>query len=286
MIGPIQLIAIGFENNENFRGDTLSALDEISGRGVIKLLDLLFVMKHQDGEVSALEMSDLTEEEEMEYGALIGSLIGLGAGGAEGAVIGMEAGVLAAAEHAFGVTADHAQSLADSLEPGTSAAILLIEHAWATGLKTALREAGGHPLMEGFLTPEALLMVGQEVAAMAEAEAAIEVAETIKGAAMLDALITVAEAEALEEAAAEEAVEAVLEAEEVKRIAAAEAARALIVAGLIEEAAAQEAIDALVAAELIEEAAVAEAAEVVAEAEAVMEEAYATAEADDDGAVE
>ena len=52
-------------------------------------------------------------------------------------------------------------------------------------------------MMQGFLTPEALLMVGQELEAMAEAEAAIEVAETIKGAAMFDALITVAEAESV-----------------------------------------------------------------------------------------
>ncbi len=284
MIGPIQLIAIGFESNENFRGDCLRALNEVSSRGVIKLIDLLFVMKDEEGDITALEMSDLTEEEEIEYGALIGGLMGLGADGAEGAAAGMEAGALAAAENSFGITADDVQSLAGSLKPGTSAAILLIEHTWAVGLKTALREAGGYPLMEGFLTPEALLMVGQEVAAMAEAEAAIEVAETIKGAAMLDALITVAEAEAIEEAAIEEAAEAVMETEEIKRIAAAEAARALIVAGLIEEAAAQEAIDALVAAELIEEAAVAEAADAVAEAEAVMEAAYAAAEASDDEA--
>lgn len=279
MIGPIQLIAIGFESNENFRGDILGELNEVRARGVIKLLDLLFVMKHQDGEVSALEMSDLTAEEEIEYGALIGGLMGMGAEGAEGAAAGMEAEALAAAENSLGVTADDVQSLADDLESGTAAAILLIEHTWAVCLKAAIREAGGHTLMQGFLTPEALLMVGQELEAMAEAEAAIEVAETIKGAAMLDALITVAEAEALEEAAAEEAAEAVMEAEEIKRIAAAEATRALIVAGLIEEAAAQEAIDALVAAELIKEAAVTEAAEVVAEAEAAMEEAYAVAEA-------
>ena len=103
MIGPIQLIAIGFESNENFRGDILGELNEVRARGVIKLLDLLFVMKHQDGEVSALEMSDLTAEEEIEYGALIGGLMGMGAEGAEGAAAGMEAGALAAAENSFGI---------------------------------------------------------------------------------------------------------------------------------------------------------------------------------------
>jgi uncharacterized membrane protein len=282
MIGPMQLIAIGFESNENFRGDILRELDEVNNRGVIKLLDLLFVIKDQDGEVTSLEMSDLTEAEEIEYGALIGGLMGLGAGGAEGATGGMEAGILAAAENSIGLTAEDVQRLADDLEPGTSAAILLIEHTWAVGLKAALKAAGGHPLMQGFLTPEALLMVGQELEAITEAEAAIEAAEAIKGAAMLNALIAVAEAETIEEAAMEEAAEVVAEAEAIKNVAAAEAARALIVAGLIEEAAAQDAIDVLVAADLIEETAVEEAADVVAQAEAVAAEALAAAEADDE----
>ena len=70
--GPIQLIVIGFEDNEHFQGDILRELDAVSSRGVIKLLDLLFVMKDEAGEVISLEMSDLTDEERVEFGALIG----------------------------------------------------------------------------------------------------------------------------------------------------------------------------------------------------------------------
>jgi len=272
--GPIQLVVIGFERNENFQGDILRELDAVSSRGVIKLLDLLFVMKDEAGEVISLEMSDLTDEERAEFGALIGGLMGLGAGGTEGAVVGAEFGALAAAERSFGISAEDVQNLADNVEPGTSAAILMIEHTWAAGLKAAIREAGGHPLMEGFLTPEALFMVGKELEAIVEAEAAIEIADAVKGAAMLNALATVAAAEAVEEAAIEEAAEVVAEAEVIKTMAAAEAARALIVAGMIEEAAAQEAIDALVVAGLIEEAALEEAEAAVAQAEAAAEEAW------------
>ena len=75
------------------------------------------------------------------------------------------------------------------------------------------------PLAQGFLTPEALVLVGAEVRAVVEAEATIALADAVKGAAVLDALAVVEEAEA------------------VKQAAAAEAARALIAAGLIEEAA-------------------------------------------------
>ena len=58
----------------------------------------------------------------------------------------------------------------------------------------AIRGAGGELIAQGFLTPEAALMVGQEVVAIAEAEATVELAAAISGAAMLDAAAAVAEA--------------------------------------------------------------------------------------------
>jgi len=279
MIGPIQFLVVGFESNDKFRGEILKELDELRLRGTIRLLDLLFVMKDTNGEIMAFEETDLSAEEEAEYGAMIKAMIGLGAGqGSDEAV----ASAVAMSDHDYGITAEDVLQVADQIELGTSAGILLIEHRWAIGLKTAIRNAGGHPLMQGFLTPEALFMVGKELEAIVEAEAAIEMADAVKGAAMLEMLATVAAAEAIEEAAIEEAVEVVAEAEIIKTMAAAEAARALIVAGLIEEAAAQEAIDALVVAGLIEAAAVEEAADAVAQAEAVVAEAWSAAEDADD----
>ena len=279
MIGPIQFLVVGFESNDKFRGEILKELDELRVRGTIRLLDLLFVMKDTNGEIMAFEETDLSAEEEAEYGAMIKAMMGLGAGqGSDEAI----ASAVAMSDHDYGITAEDVLQVADQIDSGTSAGILLIEHRWAIGLKTAIRNAGGHPLMQGFLTPEALFMVGKELEAIVEAEAAIEMAEAVKGAAMLEMLATVATAEAIEEAAIEEAVEVVAEAEVIKMMAAAEAARALIVAGLIEEAAAQEAIDALVVAGLIEQAAVEEAADAVAQAEAVVAAAWSAAEDADD----
>jgi hypothetical protein len=59
--------------------------------------------------------------------------------------------------------------MAASLSPGSSAGFLLIEHLWARDLKGAIRQAGGFPLGEGFLTPEALAQVAIELVAMSEA---------------------------------------------------------------------------------------------------------------------
>lgn len=256
-IGPIQMLVIGFDKDADYQGLILDELDRLTMRGLIRVIDMKFLMKDEQGDLIALEQSNLTDEEAIEFGVVIGGLIGLGEGGLEGAAAGAEAGALAASERSYGMSADDIAEVASNLEAGEAVGMLLFEHAWAARLKHAIRTTGGYPIAQGFLTPEALMMVGREVEAVVEAEATIEIAEAVKGAAILDALATVEAAE------------------QVKAAAAAEAARALIVAGLIEEAAAQEAIDVLIAARLIEESAVDEAETVVAAAEAEAAEARA-----------
>lgn len=256
-IGPIQMLVVGFDPDADYRGAILEELESLSSRGLIRVLDLQFVRKAENGDLFALETSDLTDEEVIEFGAIISGLIGLGEGGAEGALAGAEAGALAAAERAYGLTPADIDAIAKDLKPGEAVGMLLFEHRWAAKLRQAVRTTGGYPIAQGFLTAEVLFMIGREVEAVMEAEMVIEVAEAVKGAAILDALATVQAAEAVKVAAAAEAV------------------RALIVAGLIEEAAAQQAVEALIVAGLIEEAAMQEAEAVVAAAEAEMSEAVA-----------
>ncbi len=55
-----------------------------------------------------------------------------------------------------------------------SAGILLVEHAWARQLRTAVRATGGVPVAQGFLTPEAIMLVGGELQAMVSALETIE----------------------------------------------------------------------------------------------------------------
>jgi uncharacterized membrane protein len=242
-MGPIQLVVVGFPREAQFRGEILRALSELRGRGVIRLIDALFVRKDDQGRVSAMvHESDLSTEQRTKMGALVGMLLGSAAGGTEAGVAMAEAAAQSVVEGAYGLGLADLRDVQDGIEPGTSALLLLVEHTWATDLKAAVRGAGGVPVAQGFLTPEALLLMGAEVRAVVEAENTIALADAVKGAAVLDALATVEAAE------------------EVKQAAAAEAARALIAAGLIEEAAAQEVVDTLVAADLIKEEAAAEAA--------------------------
>ena len=84
--------------------------------------------------------------------------------------------------HAFGLSQREIQGIAASLKPGSSAGFLLIEHVWARDLKRAIRDAGGFPLGEGFLTPETLAEVATELLAMSEALEELETEEAGAGA--------------------------------------------------------------------------------------------------------
>jgi hypothetical protein len=72
--------------------------------------------------------------------------------------------------------------MAASLDPGSSAGFVLIEHVWARELKRAIRDAGGFPIGEGFLTPETIAAVAAELVAMAEALEELEAEEAGTGA--------------------------------------------------------------------------------------------------------
>jgi uncharacterized membrane protein len=268
-IGPVQLIVYKFDDPSRAQGKAIRELDTVRKKGTIRLLDGLVVHKQESGRVVSLEDSDLTADEALEFGAILGSLIGEAAGGEEGAVAGALAGMDAVAENYYGLSVADVREVAAELEPGTAAALLLIEHRWAAGFSKAIREAGGVPVRQGFLTRDALFMIGEEMRVVAEAQEAIEAAEIAKGLAMLEALATAAEAEMIAETAIIEAEETVLMAESIKASAAAEAISALIAAEMIEEAAAQDALAALVAAELIEEAALARIEAVASEVDVI-----------------
>lgn len=172
-IGPIQLIALGFEEFTP-TGKILPALDAAVASGAIRLIDLQFVGKDANGDITALEMTSLSEDEEVEFGAVIGGLIGAGMAGEEGTVVGALEGALAAAEQSYGLTAADVLDIASELAPGDAAALLMIEHTWAVDFRDAVLQAGGVMLGQGFLTPGTLILIGAELEAQDAALAAIE----------------------------------------------------------------------------------------------------------------
>jgi uncharacterized membrane protein len=162
-IGPIQLLAIGF-TDPRLDGSVIDALADASAAGAIRVVDMLGVYKDESGDILAAEMSDLTEDEAMTYGAWVGALIGLGAGGAEGAEMGAIAGAMVAAdEYEYGMDAENIASIADDIPPGGAAMLLVLDHRWAIPFRDAARASGGILLAQDFLNPEALIAFGAEV---------------------------------------------------------------------------------------------------------------------------
>lgn len=68
MYGPMQLLVIGFENLD-FHGQIRQAFGSAMEAGVIRLIDLRFVYKDADGNVDAMEATQLDEEERERFGA-------------------------------------------------------------------------------------------------------------------------------------------------------------------------------------------------------------------------
>jgi DNA-binding NarL/FixJ family response regulator len=248
MTAPLQVIALSFSRDAGSEDRILAEVGRLRGRGVLRLLDMLFVAKSQDGTVERLTVGD-----DEDFGSLLAAVVPVADGDHPAAP--------ASADGSAAFDRADARALADSLEPGTALAFLLVEHHWAAPLFDAIAEAGGTLIGEGFLTAETGLVVGAEVAAMEEAAEVIARAQAEAAAALLTAA-----------AAQAEAARAVADSRQIQSAAAAGAVRALITAGLVEEAAAHEAVAALTAAGLI----VADAGRAAADAVA---EDIATAEA-------
>ena len=248
MTAPLQVIALSFSRDAGSEDRILAEVDRLRGRGVLRLLDMVFVAKSQDGIIERLIIG-----EDEDFGSLLAAVVLVTGGGAA---------VAASADGSATFDRADALALARSLEPGTAVAFLLVEHYWAAPLFDAIAETGGTLIGEGFLTAEIGLVVGAEVAAMEEAAQVIAEAQAEEASAMLAAA-----------AAQAEAAEAVAESQQIQSAAAADAVQALITAGLIEDAAAHEAVMALTAAGLIVAAADQAAADAVAEDAAIMQAA-------------
>jgi len=165
--GPIQLLVIVFEDPD-FHNQIGLELNSVMDKGIIRLIDFLFLWKDRDGSVVSMAATELDEKERIHFGAFIGGLMGFGAGGKEGAAAGMEVGALAAARENYGITDNDILGITEAIPENTTAAVLIIEHLWAKNLNQAISEAGGVLVSQGILTPELLTLVGKEFAEAAK----------------------------------------------------------------------------------------------------------------------
>jgi hypothetical protein len=173
-IGPVQLMAIGFGPGAKFEGRIMDELSKLESQQTIRILDLLFV--HKDVETGDLLALDYQGEK---LGAIVGALLGFEFESDEQP--NGSADEEQVESHAFGLSLKEIEGMAASLDPGSSAGFLLVEHVWARDLKRAIRQTGGFPIGEGFLTPEAVAEVALELVALSEILDELEAEETATG---------------------------------------------------------------------------------------------------------
>ena len=90
-IGPVQMLVLGFED-PNFTGEIIAELQRLKEQDIVRLIDAMAVQKDANGDITALQISDLSPEEAQEFGAIVGALIGLGEGRRRGSRGGSDRG--------------------------------------------------------------------------------------------------------------------------------------------------------------------------------------------------
>lgn len=127
MAAPLEYIIIGFSEN-NFSGEIVPELSALVDDGIIRIVDLVFLARGDDGSVVVLEVD---EHDHLS------------------AFVSLEGGVGGAISQA---DIDHA---AESIAEGASVLLILWEDLWAEPLAGALERAGGD-VIEGARIPAGL----------------------------------------------------------------------------------------------------------------------------------
>ena len=161
-MGPVQMMVLGFAEPD-FTGRIASELDRLREHDLVRIVDALVVQKDDDGDITALQASDLSVDEAMEMGAVAGALVGLGVGDDEAVVDGA---ILGAEEGADGhlIPDEDVWYVADVIPNGSAAAIILLEHLWAIPLRNAIVDAGGIALADEWIHATDLIEIGIEAA--------------------------------------------------------------------------------------------------------------------------
>jgi hypothetical protein len=129
-MGPIDYILVEWPGRQP-NGEAAPILVDLVERGVVRILDLAFIAKGEDGSVAGLEIEDLGD-----------------AAGELKVFEGASSGLLGD---------DDIAEAAEALDPGTSAALLVWENRWAAPFASAVRRSGGQLVASGRIPVQGIL---------------------------------------------------------------------------------------------------------------------------------
>ncbi|MER7577665.1 DUF6325 family protein [Streptomyces sp. NPDC126514] len=130
-LGPVDYLVLEFPGNR-MTGEGLPLLLDLVERQIIRILDLSFIRKDEDGSVRALMLTDLDGDGELDLAVFEGASSGL-------------------------LGDDDLQEAASVIEPGNSAGVIVYENVWAAPLAAALRRSGARMVANGRISVEDLL---------------------------------------------------------------------------------------------------------------------------------
>jgi hypothetical protein len=129
-MGPIDYLIIEWPDRQP-SGEAAPLLADLVNRGLIRIIDLAFIAKGEDGSVTMLDIGALPHESDR-LGELVGASSGL-------------------------LSEEDAEEAARALERGTSAAVLVYENLWAAPFAVALRRSGAQLVANGRIPVQAIL---------------------------------------------------------------------------------------------------------------------------------
>ena len=130
-LGPVDYLVVEFPAGaSHFTGEMAEELARLVDAGTIRILDLLVLVKDDDGKIDALEIEDLAEVDELRT---------------------------AETELADLLAAEDLVHLAAAMEPGTTAGVLVWENTWAAPFASAARRSGGQLIANGRIPIQAIL---------------------------------------------------------------------------------------------------------------------------------
>jgi uncharacterized membrane protein len=170
-LGPLHLMVIGFHgHDDDFKGKVprafrlAHALRAARRHGDVRVLDMLLIRKDAHGNIQRLQFNELGEQEKAFAGSVAGGILGLRTESATRAKPAPSYGVLAVAEHEFGLDEAELREITWDIPNRSAAAIVLVEHLWAIRLKDAIDGAGCRLIAEGMLTSATLSALGADLA--------------------------------------------------------------------------------------------------------------------------
>lgn len=119
-LGPVDVVVIGYSPDAPMTGEAIPLLLNLIEQGIVRVLDVMFITKEADGTFAGFDATDLTAK------GIEGDLTVF-----EGASSGL-------------ISDDDVQMGADSIEPGSSAVMIVYENRWAAPFIAAVRRNGGH----------------------------------------------------------------------------------------------------------------------------------------------